>query len=96
MPLHRESDFCHPENNIGVTFVMVDPANTNRVVCRVTFEALLNRAEKDGHGQNWLQAWDDHMIAIEALASANYDAGKAPVGGKLLVDTLELTPLAAA
>ena len=34
------------------------------------------------------------MLAIEALASANYDAGKPLVHGKLLVDTLELTPQA--
>jgi len=36
------------------------------------------------------------MLAIESLASANFDAGKALVGGKLLVDTRELTPLMAA
>ncbi len=33
------------------------------------------------------------MTDIETLASANYDAGMAPVNGQLLVDTLELTPL---
>ena len=87
---------CHPEDHVGVTFIMVDDASSNRVICRVTFEALCDRAAKDGDGKNWIRAWDNHMLAIEAQASANYDAGKAPVGGKLLVDTHELTPLAAA
>ena len=96
MPLRRESDLCHPEDHVGVTFVMVDDASSNRVICRVTYEALCDRAAKDGHGANWVKAWDDHMLAIEALASANFAAGKAMVGGKLLVDTRELTPLATA
>lgn len=96
MPLRRESDLCHPENHVGVTFVMVDDASSNRVICRVTFEALCDRAAKDGHGTDWIKAWDDHMLAIESLASANFDAGKPLAGGKLLVDTRELTPLVGA
>jgi hypothetical protein len=96
MPLRRESDWCHPEEHVGVTFVMVDDASSNRVICRVTYDALCKRAAKDGHGENWLRAWDNHMLAIEALANANYRAGKPLAGGKLLVEALELTPLAAA
>ena len=46
----------------------------------------------DGDGKNWIRAWENHMVAIESLASANYHAGKALVDGKVLVDTLELTP----
>ena len=92
MPLRRESDFCHPEDQVGVTFIMIDDAGTNRVICGVTYEALCDRAAQDGDGKNWNKAWDNHMLAIEALASANYDAGKPLVHGKLLVDTQELTP----
>ena len=95
MPLRRESELCHPENLVGVTFIMVDDAGSNRVICRVTFEALCDRAAMDGDGKNWIRTWENHMVAIESLASANYDAGKALVDGRLLVDTLELTPLAA-
>ena len=91
MSLRRESDVCEPHDHAGVTFVMVDDAGTNRVVCRVTYEALCDRAAADGKGGDWLGAWNDHMLAIEALANANYKAGKPLVGGKLLVDTLELT-----
>jgi hypothetical protein len=92
MPLRRESDFCHPEDQVGVTFIMIDDAGTNRVICRVTYEALCDRAAQDGDGKNWNKAWDYHMLAIEALASAIYDACKPLVHGKLLVDTQELTP----
>ncbi len=94
MPLRRESKYFHPEDQVGVTFTMVDDAGTNRVICRVTFEALCDRAGQDGNGKNWNKTWDNHVLAIEALASANYDAGKPLVHGKLLVDTLELTPQA--
>jgi len=52
MPLRRESHLCHPEDHVGVTFVMVDDASSNRVICRVTFAALCDRAAKDGHGTN--------------------------------------------
>ena len=91
MPLRRESEVCHAEDQVGVTFTMVDDAGTNRVICLVTFQALCDRAAGDGNGSNWKQAWDNHMLTIEALASANYDAGKPLVHGKLLVDTNELT-----
>ena len=92
MPLRRESDFCHREDQVGVTFIMIDDAGTNRVICCVTYEALCDRAAQDGDGKNWNKAWENHMLAIESLASANYDAGKPLVHGKLLVDTQELTP----
>ena len=96
MPLRRESDFCHPEDQVGITFTMIDDAGTNRVICRVTYEALCDRAAQDGDrggdGKNWTRAWDNHVLAIEALASANYDAGKPLMHGKLLVETQELTP----
>ena len=94
MPLRRESELCHPEDQVGVTFTMIDDAGTNRVICRVTYEALCDRAAQDGDGKNWTKAWDNHVLAIESLASANYDAGKPLVHGKLLVDTHELTPQA--
>src|SRR4051794_9070684 len=94
MPLRRESDFCHTEDLVGVTFTMVDEAGANRVICGVTYQALCDRAARDGHGRNWKQAWNDHVLAIESQASANYDAGKPFVHGKLLVDTIELTPQA--
>jgi hypothetical protein len=77
---------------VTAALLMIDDAGTNRVICRVTFEAQRDRASQDGDGTNWNKAWDNHMLAIEAMASANYDAGKPLVHGKLLVDTLELTP----
>jgi hypothetical protein len=93
MPLRRESEMCDPENLVGVTFAMVDEALGKRVICRVTYQALCDRAAMDGDGHHWLRAWENHLGTIETLASANYDAGKALVNGVLLVDTLELTPL---
>ena len=92
MPLRRESDVCDPENHVGVTFVMVDDADAHRVICRVTHEALCDRAAADGKGNDWLAAWNDHMLAIEKLAGAHYAVGKPLVGGRLLVESHELTP----
>jgi hypothetical protein len=92
MPLRRESEYCHAEDQVGVTFIMIDDAGTNRVICRATFQALCDRAAQDGDRGNWKQAWNNHVLAIESLASANYDAGKPLVHGQLLVDTPELTP----
>ncbi len=93
MPLRRESEACDPEHMVGVTFVMVDDNLSKRVICRVTYEALCDRASMDGDDQNWIRAWQNHMGTIETLASANYDAGKPLVNDRLLIDTLELTPL---
>ena len=92
MKLRRESDFCDREHHVGVTFVMVDDADAHRIICRVTYEALCERAAADGKGNDWRAAWNDHMLAIEALANANYAAGKPLVSGKLLVESRELTP----
>jgi hypothetical protein len=92
MSLRRESDLCDPENHVGVTFVMVEDVDAHRIICRVTYDALCDRAAADGKGNDWQGAWNDHMVAIEALAKANYAAGKPLVGGRLLVESHELTP----
>lgn len=93
MPLRRVDDICDLENLVGVTFAMIDEALNKRVTCRVTFEALCDRASFDGDDNNWMGAWKRHMGEIETYASANYDSGKPLVGGHVIVDTHVLTPL---
>jgi hypothetical protein len=92
MPLVRKTELCEPENFVGVTFHMVDEALGKQVVCRVTFDALCDRASMDNDGHHWLLAWERHMPNIEKLASANYDRRKPLVNGVMMVDTDELTP----
>ena len=93
MPLRRESQLADPEKFVGVTFAMLDDKNIKRVICRATYEALCDRAAKDVNGDDWLRAWHTHERNIEIIASANYDAGKLLIDGKVVVDTHELTPL---
>jgi hypothetical protein len=93
MPLRRESQLADPEKFVGVTFAMLDDKNIKRVICRATYEALCDRAAKDVNGDDWLRAWHTHERNIEIIASANYDAGKLLVDGKVVVDAHELTPL---
>jgi hypothetical protein len=94
MPLRRAPQRrAELENFVGVTFAMLDAANGTRVPCRVTYAALCDRAKMDGNGDDWRGAWRAHERAIETLASENYDAGKPLVNGRVVVDTLELTPL---
>src|SRR5262249_31059090 len=71
MPLRRESEMADLENLVGVTFVMVDDQQKDdqnrpeRVVCRVTYEALCDRASADGNNNDWMRAWQEHATAIE-------------------------------
>lgn len=94
MPLKRESVLCDPEQMVGVRFVMLDTINPKkRVYCLVKYDALLDRASKDGNDQDWMKAWLQHRETIETLASKKYDAGKLRNDGWVIVMTRDLTPL---
>jgi Protein of unknown function (DUF1488) len=95
MPLVHFSDTHEVQKFTGVRFIMKDASSDalKQVTCLVTYAALQDRAEFDGHGEHWMLAWHEHQSTIEALASANYDQGKFNAHGEVVVDTDELTPL---
>lgn len=83
-----------PERYIGVTFSMTDAATGKQAICRVTYEALCDRSQRDYKtDDDWMRVWMERRQQIEEIASINYDAGKPTVDGLVVVDTLELTPL---
>ncbi len=94
MPLICESTVTEPEKFVGVTFAMIDEKTKERIICRVTYEALTDRAQADGlTDAEWLKAWEQHQKSIAVLASTNYDNGKPRIDDQVIVDTDELTPL---
>jgi hypothetical protein len=93
MPLRRNDDICDLQNLVGVTIAMIDAKTQRRVLCRVTFEALCDRAQIDNRGNDWMWAWQTYMRAIENIASRNFDAGRMPVDGRIIVNTLDLRNL---
>ncbi|MBN8995921.1 MAG: DUF1488 family protein [Rhizobiales bacterium] len=82
MPLTRTEDIDvdSPDFITGVLFGMKDPEG-RRIVCRVTREALEDRAAADKENQRDQAAtFARARKAIEAAASRRFDAGeKAPV-----------------
>ncbi|ULK98865.1 DUF1488 family protein [Bradyrhizobium sp. I71] len=72
----------------GIAFAMFDL--NHRVLCFVTWAALLDRAAKDGTRQTDVRGtFDRYRWKIEKIASENYDRGEA----KPVVRTEQLTPL---
>jgi hypothetical protein len=59
----------------GVRFAMLDKAE--RVVCRVSLEALQERAARDGSDQTDLGGiFETYRSRIESVASRRYDQGE--------------------
>jgi len=72
----------------GILFAMFD--GPKRVICRVDWDALIDRAAVDGADEMDIRAtFHRHREAIQAIASQNYDAGQASP----IVTTYQLTPL---
>ena len=72
---------------LGIVFVMVD--GDRRVICRVTKAALHDRAIASGRSLSSVETVHRYRRAIEAAASAHYDAGiDSPV-----VDSEDLVPI---
>ena len=72
----------------GVLFPMTD--GKSRIVYRVTYEALQDRASADGGGAAFdaVETFLKHRSRIEQIASEKYDAGVA----ERVVTTADLTP----
>ena len=88
MPLQRADDAYSPERFSGVQFPMTD--GKNRIVFRVSYEALQDRASADGNGEtDFVDTFLKHRSQIEQIASEKYDAGDT----ERLVTTADLTPL---
>jgi hypothetical protein len=94
MPLVRDSNVSDLEKSIGARFIMVDVEDrAKKVICRVTYEALQDRATLDGYVDDWMRAWREHRKTIERIASLNYDRGQFNANGEVVVDTGQLTPV---
>jgi hypothetical protein len=92
MPLQRADDSYDASDRFsGVLFPMTD--GKIRVVYRVSYEALQDRASADGSGATFdaVETFLKHRPRIEQIASEKYDAGVA----ERVVTTAELTPLPA-
>jgi hypothetical protein len=88
MPLWR-ADEAWDWNGDFVSFPMTD--GRTRIVCRVSREALQDRASADGHGElmaDLARVFLIHRQRIEQIASANHDAGDT----EHLVRTADLNP----
>ncbi|QIO32401.1 DUF1488 family protein [Bradyrhizobium sp. 1(2017)] len=88
MPLTTDpSRFTELQLFEGIAFAMFD--SEQRVLCFVTWAALLDRAAKDGTRQTDVRGtFEQYRWKIELIASGNYDQGEAgPV-----VHTEQLTP----
>jgi hypothetical protein len=88
MPLHRFDDAYHPVFD-GVLFQMTP--GINRIVYRVSREALQDRAAADGvdHTSELVEIFLKHRAEIEHIASEKYDA----VDAERLVSTADLNLL---
>jgi hypothetical protein len=77
MPLWRADD-AYDWNGDFVSFPMTD--GRTRFVCRVSREALEDRASADGRGElmaDPVEVFLIHRQCIEQIASAKHDAGDA-------------------
>ena len=90
MPLQHDpsGEMTVVDQHSGILFAMFD--GPKRVICRVDWDALIDRAAVDGADEMDIRAtFHRHREAIQAIASQNYDAGQA----SLIVTTYQLTPL---
>lgn len=90
MPLRHDpsQEMTVVDPRSGISFAMFD--GPKRVICKVDWDALVDRATVDGVDETDISAtYDRHREAIQAIASRNYDAGQASP----IVTTYQLTPL---
>jgi len=86
MPLRR-ADEAYDWNGDVILFPMTD--GRTRIVCRVSREALEDRASADGRGDlmaDLMEVFLMHRNCIERIVSAKHDAGDA----ERLVKTADL------
>lgn len=69
MPLHRADNSYEPKQFEGVLFPMTD--GNARIIYKVTYEALRERASADGSGetQDFVETFLKHRPRIEQIAS---------------------------
>lgn len=93
MPLVRANNEILVDAENGISFRLFDGERQTSVLCRISREALDERASFDGQKGEWADVWRKYREAIEALASAKFDAEGPQIDGSILVATGELTPL---
>ena len=89
MPLQRADDaYDSSDRFLGILFPMTD--GKSRIIYRVSYEALQDRASADGSGatSDAVETFLKHRSRIEQIASEKYDARIA----ERVVTTAELTP----
>jgi hypothetical protein len=75
-PISAQADIIDDSNLLlGVRFAMFD--HEKQVICRVSYEALTDRAKADGINETTRETFMRHRDRIEQIASTNYDAGEA-------------------
>ncbi|MBH5372027.1 DUF1488 family protein [Bradyrhizobium glycinis] len=90
MPLRDDAsqEMTVVDSSSGILFAVFD--GLKRVICKVDWDALVDRATVDEIDETNIRAtFDRHCAAIPAIASRNYDAGQ----GSLVMTTSQLTPL---
>lgn len=92
MPLTREREVYSPNRFDAVCFWMRDSDDVERsVLCKVSYEALRDRASQE---RDTNKTFEQHRDQIEAIASRKYDAGQFASGdgdqATIVISTEEL------
>jgi hypothetical protein len=86
-PVSTQADIVDDHNLLmGVRFAMFD--GDQRIICRVSYEALTDRAGVDEAKETTRETFMRYRDRIERIASANYDNGENPP----VVKSHQLTP----
>lgn len=94
MVLERLDDDYSILPHFGVIFSLGDRYSRKRVLFAVDRSALKDRARFDGKSDaEWPDMWRKHRQQIEALGVANYQDGRPPVEGRILITSANLTGL---
>jgi Protein of unknown function (DUF1488) len=90
MALIRDQEPFEFERFDGVYFWMRD--GTSPVLCKISHDALRDRAARDGEDESLENTFIRHRARIESIAGNNYN-NRPLTGDVLLVGTEQLTPL---
>lgn len=90
MPLVRDHEHFKFEHSDGVYFLMTD--GLNRVLCKVSHDALRDRSVRDGDARSLPDTFVRHRERIEAIAVKKYASGHRP-GDMIMVLSRDLAPL---
>ena len=83
MPLTRHREAYSANRLNAVVFWMQDETDTERtVLCKVSYEALRDRAAADGDGLSASETFERHRDRIEKIASDRYDVANLDAGDR--------------